>query len=701
MAEIEKLDLKSQDIAADKQEKLKELFPEIFTEGDKIDFEKLRLTLGDSVDTNDERFGLHWAGKKECFSIIQEPSIGTLKPAKDESVNWDDTENLFIEGDNLEVLKLLQKSYYGKVKMIYIDPPYNTGKEFIYPDKYQENLDTYLAYTGQVDDDGYKFSTNAETEGRFHSNWLNMMYPRLFLARNLLKDDGVIFISIDEHEIDNLKGICKDVFGEENILGVIANINNPKGRSDDNFLATAHEYIIVAVKNKEEAVLHGFEPDYKITRRYNKVDNSKGKYREIDLRKTGDADLRKDRPDMFYFFYYREEDKDLIVSKEQLDKPEYREIIPLRDDDKEGRWRWGFNTANKNLDKLICRFMPNRKIWGVFEKDYLEGRPPVKSTTAWNFKDVNSERGSEEFIELGFDKEVFPRPKPVGTLKRTINVGTKPNKQNIILDFFAGSASFSQASLEINAERKRNNQFILVQLPETLNPNKKEDKAAINFCIENNLPTNISEIGKERIRRVIRKIKAEKESLEAKLQAKETALAELQAQKAKTPELFENGRSKELTDLESAIEELKTKIANIENTDLGFKVFKLDKSNFKIWDGSVENDVPKQIEMAINHINPDSDELDILYEILLKAGFELTLPIQELTLADKKVYSVEDDALLICLESELTEDVIRAIAAKEPARVVCLDAGFKNNDQLKTNAVQIMKSHNVHDFKTV
>jgi len=204
MAEISKLNLQSKDISADKQAKLKELFPEIFTEGNKIDFDKLRLTLGDSIDTNDERFGLNWSGKKQCFKIIQEPSIATLKPVKNESVNWDDTENLFIEGDNLEVLKLLQKSYYGKVKMIYIDPPYNTGKEFIYPDKYQENLDTYLAYTEQVDDDGYKFSTIAETEGRFHSNWLNMMYPRLFLARNLLREDGVIFISIDDHEADNL-----------------------------------------------------------------------------------------------------------------------------------------------------------------------------------------------------------------------------------------------------------------------------------------------------------------------------------------------------------------------------------------------------------------------------------------------------------------------------------------------------------------
>jgi adenine-specific DNA-methyltransferase len=263
MADIPKLDLKSKDIAADKQAKLKALFPEIFTEGDKIDFDKLRLTLGDSVDANDERFGLHWAGKKECFSIIQEPSIGTLKPAKDESVNWDDTENLFIEGDNLEVLKLLQKSYYGKVKMIYIDPPYNTGKEFIYPDKYQENIDTYLAYTGQVDGDGFKFSTNTELEGRYHSNWLNMMYPRLFLARNLLKENGVIFISIDDHELNNLLSLCNEIFGEENFIDVFSWIKSETPANLSTKTKKAVEYVLCYQKIKDNSKFIGLKKDSK------------------------------------------------------------------------------------------------------------------------------------------------------------------------------------------------------------------------------------------------------------------------------------------------------------------------------------------------------------------------------------------------------------------------------------------------------
>jgi adenine-specific DNA-methyltransferase len=221
MADIEKLPITSLDIKAHQLERLKKIFPEAFTEGSKVDWDKLRLTLGEAVDTGKERYGMNWPGKSDCFKTIQQPSTATLAPAREESVDFDTTQNLFIEGDNLEVLKLLQKSYLGKVKMIYIDPPYNTGNDFIYPDNYSESLDTYLAYTGQVDADGRKFSTNAETDGRFHSKWMNMMYPRLFLAKNLLREDGVIFISIDDHEVQNLRAICNEIFGEENFVANI------------------------------------------------------------------------------------------------------------------------------------------------------------------------------------------------------------------------------------------------------------------------------------------------------------------------------------------------------------------------------------------------------------------------------------------------------------------------------------------------
>ena len=628
MADIPKLDLQSKDIAADKQAKLKALFPEIFTEGDKIDFDKLRLTLGDSVDANDERFGLHWAGKKECFSIIQEPSIGTLKPAKDESVNWDDTENLFIEGDNLEALKLLQKSYYGKVKMIYIDPPYNTGGEFIYPDKYQENLDTYLAYSGQIDDEGFKFSTNTETEGRYHSNWLNMMYPRLFLARNLLKDDGVIFISIDDNEADNLKKLCNEIYGEENFISQIVWQRTFATKNDAKFLSSEHEYLLLYSKNIEQFKIKDLERGEKQNARYKNPDNDpRGAWTSTDL-------LRME---------HRENSVYTITSPTGK------------------KWTPETGTSWRHPEKEILQLIENNEVtFGKdgsakprrkrFLKDVKQGIVPQ---TIWKHKEVGHTQEAKQELNKVFDGvRTFDTPKPIRLIERMMEISVDEN--DIVLDFFCGSASLGHSVLNLNKKKGKKLKFILIQLPEPSNEKSDAFKAGYK---------TISDIGKERIRKVIQKIELKKQSLKKELQEKENTLVELETQKAKTPKLFENGKSKDILKIESSIEELKTKIANIESTDLGFKVFKLDKSNFKVWDGSVENDVPKQIEMAINHLEPDSKEFDILFEILLKAGFELTLPIKELTLADKKVYSVEDDALLICLEDELNEDVIRAIAA--------------------------------------
>ncbi|MCW7556026.1 site-specific DNA-methyltransferase [Endozoicomonas gorgoniicola] len=243
--------LESMDIAEEKRQQLKQLFPEVFNE-DKVDFEQLQRVLGESIDTGRERYGLTWPGKADCMKVIQEPSRATLKPCREESVNFDNTENLFIEGDNLEVLKLLQKSYFGKVKMIYIDPPYNTGKEFIYPDNYQETIETYMAYAGLVDDEGRKFSTNATTEGRFHSKWLNMMYPRLYLAKNLLREDGVIFISIDDNEVENLRRICNEIFGEENFISQLVWEKKKKGAFLSGAATNIKEYVLVCSKNKRE-----------------------------------------------------------------------------------------------------------------------------------------------------------------------------------------------------------------------------------------------------------------------------------------------------------------------------------------------------------------------------------------------------------------------------------------------------------------
>ncbi len=628
MEEPKKMDLRSMDITEEHKARLKQIFPHVFNE-DKIDFERLKQTLGEDIDAGLERFGLTWPGKAECMKIIQQPSIGTLKPCKEESVNFDTTENLFIEGDNLEVLKLLQKSYYGKVKMIYIDPPYNTGKEFIYPDKYSETLETYLAYTGQVDAEGRKFSTNTEADGRFHSKWINMMYPRLFLARNLLKDDGVIFISIDDNEASHLRKICDEIFGEENFLADIAWEKRYTRSNNSRTFASLVEHVLCY--RKSEALNEIREPrNEKADSTYSNPDNDpRGVWTSVSYVNPA---LKDQRPNLCY----------------GIENPFTKKSIfhPTN--------AWKYEQSTYEIHK-----MENRLYWGkVGENTYPRlkrflsemdgGMVPVN---LWSYEDTGStDEGSKELESL-LDGKFFDFPKPVGLIQRMAKM-VAPNKDDIILDFFAGSGTSAHAVIDFNKQDNGDRNFILVQLPEVCDSNGEAFKAGYK---------TIADIGKDRIRRVIKKIQDE---------------------------------SKGQLDFQG------------NKMDLGFKVFKLDQSNFKIWDGSVEQGVDgkkieKQLELQIEHINPKVTEEDILYELLLKSGFLLTTKVESLQLAGKKVYSIEGGALLVCLDKALTKEVITEMARKEPARVICLDAGFSGNDQLKTNAVQIMKSHKVEDFRTV
>ena len=647
---------KSADIVAGNIEALKALFPDAFTE-DRIDFEVLKGLLGAAVDERDEKYGLSWHGKRRARQIALTPSAGTLLPCPEESVDWDTTQNLMIEGDNLEVLKLLQKSYAGKVKLIYIDPPYNTGKDFVYPDDFRDSIQNYLELTGQVEG-GRKISSNAEASGRFHTDWLNMMYPRLKLARTLLSEDGVICVSIDEHELSNLKVLLADIFGEENVIGTIANINNPKGRSDDKFLATAHEHVMVATRNATSAKIYGFEPEENITKRYNKKDDDGRLYREIDLRKTGDEDLRSDRPDMFYYFYFDKITDKLSVSKTAVLLTHSIEIVPIREDNAEGRWRWGFETATRQISTLIARYMPNRKIWGVFEKDYLDGRPPAKSTTVWSFKDVNSERGSEQLMEVGFKKETFPRPKPLGTMRRVIEIGTVPGTPSIVCDFFAGSGSFLHASLQLLAEEARDIRFIGVQLPEPTRSKNGNGNWDETEAWKEGFAT-IADITKERLRR--------------------------------------------------AGEALR-KLAPPRETDVGFRVFKLASSNIRAWEpdaANLENNLLKNAE----HLVHDRKEQDVLYELLLKLGLDLCVLIEAKMIAGKSVHSIGGGALIACLADGLTKDVIEPLSAgivawiKELApavdtRIVFKDSGFAD-DIAKTNMAAILTQHGISDVRSL
>ena len=630
----------SEDILAKNIIKLKELFPELVTEN-KIDFDAFKAVFGDEVEDEEEYYRFTWAGKSQARREAHKPSTGTLRPAKEESLDWDTTENMYIEGDNLEVLKLMQKSYAGKIKMIYIDPPYNTGKDFVYKDNYKDNLKNYQEVTGQIDSEGNKTSTNSDSDGRYHSNWLNMMYPRLRLARNLLKDDGVIFMSIDDNELDNLKKMCNEIFGESNYLSTIANINNPKGRSDDKYIATSHEHILVFKKG--DLKFYGWKPGEHITKRYNKTDNE-GNYREIDLRKTGDNDRREDRPNLFYYFYFNDKTGELFPSKDKNDNPNLIEITPTREDGSDGNWRWEINSAIRQKVLLLPRFMSVRQKWGVFVKDYLTDGKRVKPTSSWTHKFANSERGTEQFVDLGFKKQIFTNPKPIGLVQAKLEMTVRDN--DLVLDFFAGSSSTAHAILDFNLKENQKINFILVQLPQSTDEKSEAFKAGYK---------TIAEIGKERIRRVVEKIKEEH------------------------PE-----KSKDM--------------------DLGFKVFKLDSSNIKSWDGNPDN-LNESLFDAVGNIKTDRTEEDVLYEILLKYGLDLTLPIEEKTIEGKKVFNIGLGSLFICLADGITSKVAEGIGqwkedcSPEICRVIFKDNGF--TDVEKTNSVQTLKRYGINEIRSI
>ena len=620
-------------------DKISQIFPNCITETKDengklkkaVNFELLQQMLSDEIADKDEAYEFTWVGKKTAIVEANKPIRKTLRPCKEESVNWDTTENLYIEGDNFEVLKLLQESYLGAIKMIYIDPPYNTGSDrFVYPDDFSMDADEYEAGIGVYDEDGNKvFAENYKTDPKFHSKWCSMLYQRVLLARNLLSDNGVMFVSIDENEVSNGKKICEEVFGVSNCVGIISNINNPKGRSDDKYVATAHEYILVYAKSLEHLTWYGFEPTEEITKRYNKTDNEGRRYREIDLRKTGENDLREDRPNLFYYFYFNETTGDFYPSREDISKEDYIQIKPQREDGKEGNWRWGLDTAKTQIGDLIPKFMPSRKVWGIMQKDYLEGRALVKPTSSWTFKDVNSERGTEEFIELGFDKRVFPKPKPIGTIERCIKLCSKSN-DDIIMDFFSGSATSAQSVMRLNANDGVKRNFIMIQYEEKCADGSDAKKAGYK---------NICEIGKERIRRAGKKIKEENP--------------------------------------------LTTK-----DLDIGFRVLKVADSNMKdVYYFASEYDQGK-LDMFESNIKEDRNDLDLLFGCLLDWGLPLSLPYTSETMGKFTVHTYNDGDLVACFNEDVSEEVVKEIAM-ETGCVIATGGGVvlrkENVNALKLN----------------
>nr|WP_288248237.1 site-specific DNA-methyltransferase [uncultured Romboutsia sp.] len=618
-------------------DKLKEIFPEVFCEG-KIDFDKLRLLLGDNIEDKEERYEFTWNGKSDAIRIAQTPSTGTLRPDKESSKNWNDTENLYIEGDNLEVLKSLQKSYFGKVKMIYIDPPYNTGRDFIYKDNFRDSIDNYKEITNQTT------KANSETNGRYHTYWLNMMYPRLRLARNLLTEDGVIFISIDNNEVTNLNKICDEIFGEYNKLGIMSVVNNLKGRSDDKFFATSNEFLLVYAKKIDLANINGLPMDDEYEKEYKYKDNISN-YKEVGLRKTGKNSKRKDRPNMYYPIYFNIDTNEIYTEK----KNHYNEveIYPLDENGDEGCWRWGKETFNEKKDTEIIVKLNNNNKWCVYVKmrDIINGEKRTqKPKTTWINPKYDSGNGTKLIKEL-FNDNIFTNPKPIEFILDILRISTDSN--SLVLDFFSGSATTSQAIMRLNSEDNGNRKFIMVQLPELIERESEAYKAGYK---------NICEIGKERIRRSGDKILSENKDKEG-----------------------------------------------IKKLDIGFKVFKLDSSNLKSWDSSIEDLEQNILEMDTN-LKKDRSTEDLLYEILLKSGVELTAKIEEIKVGYNTLYNIGEGALLACLDDKITQDVIDEIPKhKSPfmeTKVIFKEAGFMS-DAAKINAIQNLKQFKIEDVRSV
>ena len=621
-------DGKTPNLVAGNVEKMRELFPEIFAEG-QIDFEALEQVLGDYSHDTEEHYSFTWHGKSEARRIAQLPSQGTLRPCPEESVNWDETQNIFIEGDNLEVLKLLQKSYHRKVKMIYIDPPYNTGKEFIYPDRFKDNLDTYLKYTGQTDDEGFKLSANSETGGRYHTNWLNMMYPRLRLARNLLKDDGVIFVSIDDNEVVNLARLCDELFGEENRLGLITVVSNLKGRSDDKHFATAHNYVLAYTRSCFET--RGVQLPEEYVKDYKLVDTEGRRHRLQGLRKRGTGAKRSDRPKMYYPFYGNAQTGEVAIEPTSSASVE---IWPRLSDGTDGRWRWGKATAAERLSELMCQGVGVDARLDVFQRDYLDGKDGpkrIKPKTVWQGSGFANETGTLEVKNI-FDERVFDNPKPIGLLKYCLDQAVVDG--DIVLDFFAGSGTTGDAVYRFNDAHETAVRFILVQLPEKTGESTTASKIGFD---------TISEITAERLRRVA------------------------------------GGH--------------------------GFKTFKLDSSNIQTWDADYAT-MDKNLFDAIDNIKSGRTQDDVLYELLLKYGLDLAIPVETRTIHGKTVFIIGAGALVVCLDKEIGLNTVKGIAALKAEltpqimKVVFKDAGFAD-DVVKTNTVQILKQAGVDDVKSL
>ena len=648
---MDKMKMQSKDRTQENFEKLAALFPNAVTEtitgydedGNAIieraiDKDVLQQEISAVVvEGRDERYQFTWPDKKKSILAANAPIRKTLRPCREESVDFDNTENLYIEGDNLDVLKLLQETYLGKVKMIYIDPPYNTGHDFVYNDDFKESTDEYIENSGQLDEEGNRLFQNTESNGRFHTDWLNMLYPRLKIARDLLSDDGVIFISIDDNEHDNVKKICDEVFGTCNFVADLTVVNNLKGRNDKKYIARANDRVIMFVKSQDFSE-HGLDLGEAVLKEYTQQDEQ-GKYRLLELRKRGGPDTRKERPNMYYPFYVHEPNGEV-----SLEKDDYytEEALPVKSNGIDGRWRWGRDTALKNISLLYGKRVGKK--YNIYEKDYLEsdeGARRIRPKSVLSGAAYSTDVATKEYRALMNNIE-FSNPKPTAFLTDIITYATNPHENAIIFDFFSGSSTTAHAVVNCNSQDDGNRKFIMVQLPEPCDEKSEAYKAGYK---------NICEIGKERIRRAGKKIKEDNP-------------------------------------------------LNTQNLDIGFRVLKLDSTNMK----DVYYN-PHDVQMSIldnleSNIKEDRTPEDLLFQVMLDLGVLLSSKIEESMIAGKKVFNVANNFLIACFDEDVSDETITAVAKLRPAYFVMRDSSMQN-DSVATNFDQIFATYSPDTVRKV
>ena len=666
----EMMDGMSMNLEQANMDKLRAVFPECFAEG-KLDIDKLLALCGEYIGNDFEKYKFEWKGKAECLKLAQKRSTGTLRPCPEESVDWDTTQNLYIEGDNLEVLKLLQTAYYRKVKMIYIDPPYNTGNDFVYADDFADPMSRYKEVTQQTT------KSNPETMGRFHTNWLNMMYPRLRLAANLLRDDGVIFISIDDAELYNLKKICDEVFGEENYVATLVYDKNRK--NDAKYFSVGHEYMLVYFKSAATIYERG------IILRATKegIDEVKAEFERLRVLHNDNWELVNEGLKELYKSWPEGDERKSLARFTRVD-----EKGPYRDDGNIS-WPGGGGPRYDVLHPVTgkpCKVPSRGWVYPnparmqeeidngrvVFGKDETT-TPKIRTNLFEQDKEVMrsvffsyAQTATQEFNRIFDNVRIFENPKNVHDIKKLIDYITAKDDSEIVMDFFSGSATTAHAVMQLNAEDGGNRRFILVQLPALCD--EKSEAAKAGFA-------NICEIGKERIRRVGRKLLEEVSSGIGRLDGVGYGMG------------IDN------------LEEYRKATGDMV-LDTGFRVFKLDSSNLQTWDATPVDelrleDLLNRMNTMINRVKADRSDLDMVYEVMLKLGVPLTYSVNQVAVNGKSAYTVGDDCLLlVCLAIGITPEDVEAMADYVPAKVIISRDSF-DSDTAMANAYYILRDRGV------